>query len=205
MYEISSEIRQKIQDAIKEAESQTSAELVAVVTQKSGDYLYISVLIASVLALLFPFGILFFFPDMDVFMVYGIQLLAFMFLLLLLTMPPVLRFILPKSLFIKAAKLKAYETFDLLGLYKTSNHQAVMIFVSLYEHAIEIITDSGINAKIDDTLWQKTIHDFINAIHHDGFEQGYLNAIREISTLLREHFPIQKDDKNELPNTLIEV
>ena len=61
MYEISSEIRQKIQDASKEAESQTSAELVAVVTQKSGDYLYISVLIASVLALLFPFGILFFF------------------------------------------------------------------------------------------------------------------------------------------------
>ncbi len=205
MYTISRDIKDKIQQAIESVEKQTSSELVAVVSQKSGEYLYISVLLASVIALLLPFGIFFFLPDIDALTIYGVQLLAFMLLLLILSIPAVLRFILPKSFFIKAAKLKAYETFDLLGLYKTSNHQGVMIFVSLYEHAIEIIADSGINTKIDDALWKKTIDNFVKAIHDDQFEDGYLRAIHEISTLLIQHFPIEKGDKDELPNTLIEV
>ena len=37
------------------------------------------------------------------------------------------------------------------------------------------------------------------------FEDGYLEAIREIGKILIEKFPIQKNDKNELSNHLIEI
>lgn len=186
-------------------EKTTSSELVAVVTQKSGDYLYISLLITSLASLLIPFGLLFFTPDMEAKSIYEVQLLGFMLLLLFLNVPKVLFFVLPKSTLIKAAKLKAYDTFRILGLQKTSNYQAVMIFVSLYEQYIEIVADSAISAKIDNALWQKTIDTFVENVKNDKFEEGYLQAICEIGALLERHFPIEKHDKNELTDGLVEV
>ena len=205
MSHISHETKQKIEKAILEMEKTTSSELVAVVTQKSGDYLYISLLITSLISLFIPFGLLFFAPDMEAKTIFEAQLLGFMLLLLLFNVPKVLFYLLPKSVFVKAAKLKAYETFRILRLQKTSNYQAVMIFVSLYEQYIEIVADSAISAKIDDALWQKTIDTFVGNVKNDKFEEGYLQAINEVGAILARHFPIEKDDKNELADGLIEV
>ena len=205
MHHISNETKQKIEEAVFAVEKKTSSELVAVVTQKSGDYLYITMLITSVIALLVPFGLLFFAPDMEAKSVYEIQLLSFMMVLLLLNMPRVLHVLLPKTLLVKAAKLKAYETFKILGLQKTSNYQAVMIFVSLYEHYVEIIADSAVSAKIDNALWQSTVDAFLEKVKNDQFEEGYVEAIHKIGAILAEHFPIESNDKNELPDGLIEV
>lgn len=205
MNHISHETKQKIEKTIFEMEKKTSSELVAVVTQKSGDYLYISLLLTSLASLLIPFGLLFFAPDMEAKTIYEAQLLGFMLLLLLFNVPKVIFYLLPKSIFVKAAKLKAYETFRILGLQKTSNYQAVMIFVSLYEKYIEIVADSSISAKIDDALWQKTVDDFIENVKNNKFEEGYLQAINEIGAILFEYFPIETNDKNELPDCLVEV
>jgi putative membrane protein len=205
MHYISHETKQKIEEAVFEVEKRTSSELVAVVTQKSGDYLYITLLMTSVIALLVPFGLLFFAPELEAKSVYEIQLLGFMLLLLLFNVPKVLFYILPKSIFVKASKLKAYETFQILGLQKTSNYQAVMIFVSLYEKYIEIIADSAISSKIDNALWQSTIDTFLKNVQNDKLEEGYIQAINEIGAILVEYFPIENSDKNELPDRLIEV
>lgn len=205
MHHISTETQQKIKDTIAGMEKKTSSELVAVVTQKSGDYLYITLLITSLISLLVPFGLLFFAPEMETKSIYEMQLFSFMILLVLLKMPSVLYVLLPKTVLVKAAKLKAYETFRILGLQKTSNYQAVMIFVSLYEKYVEIIADSAVSAKIDNTLWQNTIDTFLENVKNNQFEEGYIQAIHEIGTLLAEHFPIEKNDKNELPDRLIEL
>lgn len=205
MYKISNETKQKIQEAIFETEKKTSSELVVVVTQKSGNYLYITMLITSLISLLLPFGFLFFVPEIDAKSIYEIQLLVFMILFLTFNIQNVLYFLLPKSIFINAAKLKAYETFRIRGLQKTSNYQAVMVFVSLYEKYIEIITDSAISAKIDNSVWQNTIDTFLQNIKNDKFEEGYIQAIHEIGNILTHHFPINQNDKNELPDGLIEV
>ena len=205
MHHISNETKEKIQKAIFETEKKTSSELVAVVTQKSGHYLYISLLITSLTSLLVPFGFLFFAPDTEAKSIYEIQLLSFMLLLLILNIPNVLYILLPKTVLIKAAKLKAFETFRILGLQKTSNYQAVMIFVSLYEKYIEIVADSAISAKIDNALWQSTIDRFLENVQNDKLEEGYIQAISEIGAILVEYFPIEKHDKNELSDGLIEV
>lgn len=205
MHHISHETKQKIEKAIFKTEQKTSSELVAIVTQRSGDYLYISLLITSLTSLLIPFGLLFFTPDMETKSVYEAQLLGFMLLLLLLNVPRVLLMVLPKRVLTKAAKLKAYETFRILGLQKTSNYQAVMIFVSLYEQYIEIVADSAISAKIDNAFWQSTIDTFLANVKNGKFEEGYLQAINEICAILVEYFPIETNDKNELPDCLIEV
>lgn len=205
MHHISHETKQKIEKAIFEVEKKTSSELIAVVTEKSGEYLYISLLLTSLASLLIPFGLLFFAPDMEAKSIYEAQLLGFMLFMVLFNVPKVLFYLLPKSVFVKAAKFKAYETFRILGLQKTRNYQAVMIFVSLYEQYIEIIADSAISAKIDNALWQSMIDAFVEKVKNEAFEEGYLQAINEVGALLVHHFPIEKEDKNELSNGLIEV
>ena len=205
MNHISHETKQKIEKAIFEVEKKTSSELIAVVTEKSGEYLYISLLLTSLASLLIPFGLLFFAPDMEAKSIYEAQLLGFMLFMVLFNVPKVLFYLLPKSVFVKAAKFKAYETFRILGLQKTRNYQAVMIFVSLYEQYIEIIADSAISAKIDNALWQSMIDAFVEKVKNEAFEEGYLQAINEVGALLVHHFPIEKEDKNELSNGLIEV
>lgn len=205
MHYISMETKQKIGEAIFKIEKKTSSELVAVVTQKSGHYLYIALLVASFIALFVPFGLLLFMPNMEAKSIYELQIFGFMLLFLMLQMKNVLSFLLPKTVLIKAAKLKAYETFRILGLHKTSNYQSVMIFVSLYEKYVEIIVDSAISAKIDSSLWQNTINTFLENVKNDKFEEGYLQAISEIGAILIEYFPIAPNDTNELPNGLIEV
>ena len=63
MHHISNETKQKIEEAVFEVEKKTSSELVAVVTQKSGDYLYITMLITSIIALL---GLCFLIISLDI-------------------------------------------------------------------------------------------------------------------------------------------
>lgn len=205
MKTISEKTKTNIEKAIQKVEKQSSCELVAVITQKSGSYTSVSLLITSVMALILPAFILIWRPFVDIITLYQIQIVFFVTLFLLLSIEKILLWVIPKKILHKNAKLKAFETFNILGLQKTSNHQAVMIYVSIYERYVQIITDSAISNEIDNTVWQDTIDKFTARVKNKEFGDGYLEAIKEIGKILIEKFPIQENDKNELSNHLIEI
>lgn len=205
MKNISNETKLNIEKAIEKVEQKSSCELVAVITKQSGDYTFIALLVASILTLILPAFILVFRPFVDTLLVYQIQIVFFVIVFLLLSIENILIWFLPKSILHKKAKFKAFETFHILGLQKTSNHQAVMIYVSVYERYVQILTDSAISSQIDNSVWQKTVDKFITRVKNQEFEDGYLKAIKEIGKILIEKFPVQENDKNELSNHLIEI
>ncbi len=198
-------IKQNIENAIAKVEEKSSCELVAVITKKSGNYRYFALLGASLISLIVPFFLIIQRPFIDALFVYRIQAVVFVILFLLLNIDSILIMLLPKSILHKQAKLKAYETFTILGLQKTTNHQAVMIYVSVYERYVQILTDSAVSGKIDNTVWQNTIDKFTIKVKNAEFDKGFSEAIEEIGENLIEKFPIQENDKNELPNHLIEI
>ncbi|MDD5549491.1 MAG: TPM domain-containing protein [Sulfurovaceae bacterium] len=205
MKNINKQMKLDIEKAIAKVEEKSSCELVAVITQKSGNYSFIALLIASMLTLMLPAFILIYRPFVDALLVYQIQIVFFVLVFLLLSIENILILFLPKSILNKKAKLKAFETFNILGLQKTSNHQAVMIYVSVYERYVQILTDSGVNSQIDNDVWQNTVNKFTAMVKNKKFGAGYLKAIEEIGEILIEKFPVQENDKNELPNYLIEI
>ncbi|MDD5360294.1 MAG: TPM domain-containing protein [Sulfurovaceae bacterium] len=205
MKNINKQMKLDIEKAIAKVEEKSSCELVAVITQKSGNYSFIALLIVSILTLMLPAFILLYRPFVDALLVYQIQIVFFVIVFLLLSIENILIWFLPKSILQKKAKLKAFETFNILGLQKTSNHQAVMIYVSVYERYVQILTDSGINSQIDNDVWQNTVNKFTTMVKNKKFGAGYLKAIEEIGEILIEKFPVQENDKNELPNYLIEI
>jgi putative membrane protein len=113
--------------------------------------------------------------------------------------------ILPKSYKKYKASKNAHEQFSNLGLNRTKTKQGIMFFVSLDEKYVEIISDSTICEKISNNHWEKIINEFIKDIKNKQLSQGYLKAISSCGEILIKEFPIQKNDKNELPNEVIEL
>jgi len=178
---------------------------VAVLTQKSSDYTTIAILVASLIAILLPAFILTWKPDMKALHIYEIQVIVFAIAYLLFSIDRIQQIFIPKKILHKKASTKAYESFMTLRLHQTTNHQGVMIFVSVFEHFVEIIVDNGVSNKLSNSIWQDIIDEFTADVRNDKFESGYVKAINSIGNILKVEFPVQYNDKNELSNHLLEI
>lgn len=193
-----------ISKKIENLEKSSSAELVAVFTQRSSEYKYISLLLSiSLLFFISVVLVLFFTKSINLL---EIQLLIFAFIMIFFDF--ISKFIiklLPKSYKYNKASQNAQNQFFNLGLNRTQTRQGIMFFVSYEEKYAQIICDEAISKKIPNKYWQNIIDEFIKDVKQDELSKGYLKAIQSCSEILIKEFPIQKDDKNELPNEVIEI
>ncbi len=202
---VDKKIKANIDKAITDVEKTSSSELVAVITGKSSEYGIISIMTASITTLLLAVCILFFYNDISALDLVEIQVVFFVVLSTVLNVPYIQYLIVPKKLLRERASAKAKESFLILGLHETSNDQAVMLFVSKFEHYVEIVVDSGISKKLSDDIWQNIVDRFTADVKEDDFERGYERAIKAIGEILKKEFPKKDKVSNEIPNHLIEI
>jgi putative membrane protein len=98
---------------------------------------------------------------------------------------------------------RALRAFYEKGLYRTAKSTGVLFFISILERKVWVLADKGIYEKIS----QARLNDFAKAVS-EGIRQGraadaLAGAIHEAGELLREHFPIQDGDTNELPDAIM--
>jgi putative membrane protein len=202
---VDKKIKANIDKAITDVEKTSSSELVAVITGKSSEYGIISIMTASITTLLLAIGILFFYNDISALDLVEIQVVFFVVLSTVLNVPYIQYLLVPKKLLRERASGKAKESFLILGLHETSNDQAVMLFVSKFEHYVEIVVDSGISKKLSNDIWQNIVDRFTADVKEDDFERGYERAIKAIGEILKKEFPKKDKVRNEIPNHLIEI
>lgn len=194
-----------ISKEIENLEKSSSAELVAVVTKRSKNYKYESLMISVFFVFLISF-LLYFIKELSTLELLQYQLLIFIGINLFLEkFDSFILKILPQSYKHKKASLNANEQFHNLGLNRTKTKQAIMFFVSLDEKYVEIITDDEISKEIPNEFWHQLVYEFIVDVKKEDFLNGYLKAIKTSKAILIKHFPIQKDDENELSNEVIEL
>jgi len=97
---------------------------------------------------------------------------------------------------------RAVAMFGKLRVWDTEHNNGVLIYLLLAEHAIEIVADRGINARVDDAEWAAMAQRMGAAFREGRFEDGLTQALEEISALLVQHFPLGENeiDVNELPD-----
>ncbi len=195
-------VRARIADAINDAEQRTSGELVCVVAPSSDDYEHIPLLWAALVALVVPLG-LYLLTDLQGFTIYSVQLLIFLIVALVLRNKPLRYRVVPKSLAHRRAHRHAMDQFLSQNLHTTKGRTGVLIFVSVAEHYAEIIADEGIYQKVTPSHWDDALATLTGNIKKDRLEEGFVAAIGMAADVLAEHFPIGKDDEDELPNHLI--
>ncbi|QDF30352.1 TPM domain-containing protein [Halarcobacter anaerophilus] len=201
---LNKEQKEIISKEIEEFEKRSSAELVAVITQISSSYRFEILVLSLLLSAVVSIISLYF--SIDAVKLFEIEVLSFLFFYLLINrFKKIVLLFLPKAYKYEKASFNAKQEFSNLGLRQTENRQAIMFFVSIDEKYVEIITDKEIKEKIDNSFWQNIVKEFIKDVKNKKFTQGYLKAIRACSEVLIKNFPIQKDDKNELSNEVIEL
>ena len=197
--------RQKIASAIIATERTTSGELVAVVAQAADDYRYIPLLWPALAALLLPAILLTIEPGMSAWTLYLAQAATFIVLALLAHLPAVRMALVPDSMKRRRASRLAREQFFEQRLHLTRARTGVLIFVSVAEHYVEIIADEGINALVPPGTWDKAVADFVERVRAGRIAEGFLAVVEVVGTRLAEHFPRPANDRDELPNRLIEI
>jgi uncharacterized membrane protein len=98
---------------------------------------------------------------------------------------------------------RALEVFGLLRVWDTEANDGVLLYVLLADHAVEIIADRGIDARVGDAAWQAICRKIEAAFRAGRFADGVEQGIVEISALLAQHSPRTVPGRNELPDAPI--
>ncbi len=191
-----------ISNAISAAEKQTSGEILAVVATQSDSYLYVPFLVASLVALLVPWPLIYL-TWHPVQYIYMVQLLVFAGIVALLLPGGNRLWFVPASLKRRHAHRRAVEQFLVQNLHTTDGRTGVLIFVSLAERYAEIVADKAIHAKVADGTWQTIVDQLTADLSEDKAAQGFVTAIKACGSHLAKHFPPGSANTNELPNHLI--
>jgi len=98
----------------------------------------------------------------------------------------------------------AQKKFDQLGMHKTRDRNGVLIYVAPRAHKFAVVGDQAIHEKCGDALWQSVVAKMRDHFKNERFSDAIVDAIRDIGDVLSQHFPRKGDDKNEMPDALIE-
>jgi putative membrane protein len=191
----------QIEQAVAEAEKNTSGEIVPAILNASDTYDSYRWAFATALALLTALAGYFFQHDIDPFFLLLAQIPALVFWYMLATLcQPILRMFLPAKIREAAVRSRAINTFYANKLSQTRDRTGILIFISLLERRVEVLADVGISSKIPQATWDELVAKLLTDIKKGQQTEGVCAAIHTCGKILSEHFPRKDDDTNELPN-----
>lgn len=97
---------------------------------------------------------------------------------------------------------RAREVFDSLKMYKTQARNGVLFYVGVADHSFAIIGDSGIDDVVESDFWECTKDIVIENFKNKKFKDGLVEGISRAGERLKEFFPFESDDTNELSNEI---
>ena len=116
---------------------------------------------------------------------------------------PFKRRLVPKSKIADAVHIRCLAAFTAEGLHYTRDHTGILIFVSLFEHHVEVLADRGINEKVGSRTWEEIVQIITAGLKSGTACDAFCKAIERCGEVLSIHFPRRPDDQDELSNQLI--
>ena len=95
-------------------------------------------------------------------------------------------------------RARAIELFSTLRIWDTEHNCGLLIYVLMADHAVEIVADRGIHAKVGEAEWTRICQQMEAAFRRDDFRGGVIAGIEAVTQHLQEHFPVAAGDRNEL-------
>jgi len=97
---------------------------------------------------------------------------------------------------------QAAYVFKKLEIHKTELRNGVLFYLAVDDHKFAILGDAGINQKVPKDFWESikegVVAKFKEALYSEGLAEGIVKAGEQ----LKEHFPYQDDDINELSDEI---
>lgn len=216
--------RRLIAEAVSEAESATSGEIVTVLADRSDGYTDVALLWA-VGAAFTAMSVFAAFPQpfLDLWdaliggwghewttgelasMVIALGLIKFIAVMLVQQWEPLRFALIPGPTKSIRVHNQAVRQFKVGADRRTTGRTGVLIYLSMREHRAEIVADESIAAIVSAEVWGEAMGDMLALIRKGLTAEGLAVGIRDVGFVLAEHFPRGAEDVNELPDRLIEV
>ena len=97
---------------------------------------------------------------------------------------------------------RALEVFHFLKMDTTALRNGVLFYVAVESKKFAILGDEGINNKVPANFWDSEKELVFSYFKKNAYSKGLELAILEVGKKLKEYFPYQSDDTNELSNEI---
>jgi putative membrane protein len=201
---------QDIRLAVQAAEKKTSGEIVPYLVDASDEYEEAEWRFGALLAVLVLGTSAAFHQFSDVWLPLDVAILVLLtggaFLLglgLVRAIPSLKRLFAGGALISKRVAARAAQAFLSEEVFKTRERTGILIFVSVLEHRVLVLGDSGINAKVREGQWSDVVGIVTRAIAHGTPAAGLIEAIGSAGELLlASGVERRPDDTDELSDNL---
>jgi uncharacterized membrane protein len=102
----------------------------------------------------------------------------------------------------KDAFRRAEEVFYFLGMDATENQNGILFYVAVSDHRFAILGDKGIDRVVPDDFWESIKDEVIREFKVGEHARGLVSGILHAGQKLKEFFPVDDDDKNELSDAI---
>ncbi len=92
--------------------------------------------------------------------------------------------------------------FGQLNMHKTEKRNGVLFYLAIEDRKFAILGDAGINAVTPEDFWDGIKDQMLAEFREERFCEGLETGILMAGEKLKEHFPYEKDDVNELPDDI---
>jgi putative membrane protein len=202
--EVTPDDRSRVAEAIRAAEANTSGEIYVVVAREAGEFRFVPLLWAALIALIEPWPLHLLTPwSTDTILL--LQVATFAGVSVAASQPALRHRLVPRSIAAAASRKAAQALFMAHGVHLTEARTGVLIYVALADRRVEIVADAGINQKVDQADWDALAREVGTAARKGALGEGLVSAVQRAGALLARHFPRGSGDRNELPDRLVEI
>jgi putative membrane protein len=185
---ISPQERARIAKAIREAEANTSGEIVCVLARSSSEYTAAPVLVGALCALVLPWALLWL-TQWSVQRILIAQPIVFVLATSVCALTPIGMALVPRRIKRTRAHRAAMEQFHARGLARLENRAGVLIYVSLAERYARIIVDDHLAAKVTANEWRAAMDALTSHMKNGRIADGFVAAIERCGAVLAAHAP----------------
>ncbi len=93
---------------------------------------------------------------------------------------------------------RSRQVFIELGMHRTRDRNAVLIYVTLADHHLAVLGDEGVHACVGGGYWDRLRDLLVERLRGGRTREALVEAVTEVGHTLRTHFPRRPDDTNEL-------
>ncbi|MGO4808919.1 TPM domain-containing protein [Cupriavidus sp. 2MCAB6] len=94
---------------------------------------------------------------------------------------------------------RARALFGALEVWNTEGHTGVLLYINLADHAVELLADRGIDARVGPDTWRAICDELASGLARELSVRPVLAAVEKIHQLLAVHFPAgDRPNPNEL-------
>ena len=97
---------------------------------------------------------------------------------------------------------RAAEMFYELKMNRTAARNGILFYLAVKDRKFAIIGDEGINRNVEHDFWNDIKDEMTSRFKEKQFTEGLTNGILKCGEKLKQYFPYQDDDANELSDEI---